>query len=227
MNKLITTAAIAAVAGSASAQVGGIDPTETYEIFTLIGAGTTLEAFIDPLPDSAVFDGAPEDAGVGDGINYFTDESVVSNADGTFTATVFMFAQDDREEFTPFIPAALDADGRDLLFITLGQTVAGGSGDGIGVTDLQSIEAYGLGLIDLDGNLFAPDAADYSLSLFNPGPFDASDGELNVNIGITALDGAIAGDDFAGFFLNITYVPTPSAAALLGLAGFAGLRRRR
>lgn len=234
--------ALALCAGAAHAQIANL---ETYEIFTLLGntpdGGTTnITNFIDNLPDSVTFGDGLDFAGgsglVSGAAAYIIGDSLVSNVDGTFTVTITMLSVNpDTGDLVPFIPEARTEPATgDTLFINLGVPAFGASSDGIAVADLAAPDdgdpatpdfiGIGLTLVGLDGEDFAF-APDYSPIVFT-GPNPAS-GQIAAQIGLEANDGNIVGDAFAGFNLSFTFVPTPGAAAMLGMGGLVAMRRRR
>lgn len=243
MRHVIACGALCALAGAAFAQP--ISPTETYEIFTLVGnttaTGTTLTAFLDNLPDGATFDGNAEDAGPNLGfaagtVDYFVDEALTNNGDGTWTADITMFATDaaTNQTLVSFVPGDRFQPALTTLFINFGVPSFGGSNDGISVPNLIEILGVGLTLFDLNGNVIDVNGANnadpaddlYQFLVFNLPTANST--ELFAQIGIRALDGNIRADNFSGFTLSYTFtVPAPAGAGLLGLAGLAAARRRR
>ncbi len=102
-------------------------------------------------------------------------------------------------------------------------TIAGGT-DGLGI-DLAPGESFSV----LSAAFVAFNSTGGSLGTFALS-VDNSDAAQLAGLAVIGLGGAdIAGFDLAGIEMQWTYeiVPAPASAALLGLGGFAAIRRRR
>lgn len=146
----------------------------------------------------------------------------IDNMDGTFTAFVTIDHRDATGNLDLWVDAAQAGQGLTSWRADVGSN-AGGT-DGLAV-DLGAGESFNI----LSSVFVAFNSANASLGAFSLS-LDTSNASQLSGLAVIGLGGAdIAGFDLSGLQIQWTYeiVPAPASAALLGLGGFAAIRRRR